>query len=635
MIERVEILTEGASATYGADAVAGVVNIVTRTNFDGAEAGSRISGISEGKAPNYAGNILLGHDWSTGNVTLDYDYAQDNPLYARNRSFTSTIPDPHNLLPEQKTSTIYGSVRQDAGDKLTFSGDLLYAVRKPSSWSSLFDEFGRDSSRAEQLGANIQADIALPKGWQASFIGQASRETDTTNTEDFTGSSLIRNAFRNESRSFEARADGALFETGAGIARMALGASTRREKFNTSRTETSADSPVDSTHTDNERDVQSLYGELRIPLVNPESHIPLARTISVDLAGRYDHYSDFGGTFNPKVALQWSPIVGVSVHGSYGRSFLAPTLYALSSALNDAYIFNVSDPASPTGTTPALLIDGTNPELGPQRSKSYNFGISFQPPAAPNFSADLSYFDIRFKDKVERLVTRGFFTNVVTSADLLGNLVNLNPTISEINQELNSPGRNVHNFAGATPEQITAIAHIGYVNAAGAHPKGFDLSTKYILDSQIGRISMDLYQSYFLTYEQQITPASPPFSILNTAYNPLRYRAKADLGWESGSWRAYTRVNYSNPYRNPEDTSCADVAGCHVSAWTTVDVGASFSTQDGNSASDSQGLRVSVDVSNLFNTSPPFVFNEGGYNYDPTNAGPLLRSIAVTVTKRW
>lgn len=79
MLQRVDVLAEGASATYGSDAVAGVVNFVTRQKFDGLELslrGEQVHGMAMGKL----GQILVGKNWNTGNVTAAFDYSFEGAL---------------------------------------------------------------------------------------------------------------------------------------------------------------------------------------------------------------------------------------------------------------------------------------------------------------------------------------------------------------------------------------------------------------------------------------------------------------------------------------------------------------------------------------------------------------------------
>jgi outer membrane receptor protein involved in Fe transport len=87
-IERVEIVPDGSSAIYGSDAVAGVVNVLTRNNFRGAESSFRI-GTADGDAQEYQFSQLFGLRWSSGNAVVAYElYHRDN-LSADDRPYIS------------------------------------------------------------------------------------------------------------------------------------------------------------------------------------------------------------------------------------------------------------------------------------------------------------------------------------------------------------------------------------------------------------------------------------------------------------------------------------------------------------------------------------------------------------------
>ncbi|RDE07056.1 TonB-dependent receptor domain-containing protein [Sphingomonas aracearum] len=83
-------------------------------------------------------------------------------------------------------------------------------------------------------------------------------------------------------------------------------------------------SPTPSTR--GERTVLSAFGELAIPVIAPDMNVPLVRRVDVQLAGRYEHYSDFGSVFKPKVAAAWDLVEGVRLRGSYSKGFRAPNL---------------------------------------------------------------------------------------------------------------------------------------------------------------------------------------------------------------------------------------------------------------------------------------------------------------------
>ena len=87
LIDRVDILTGGVSAIYGADGVSGVVNFVMKRNFEGFSARVQ-SGISElGDAGNRFGSVLVGKNFADGrgNVTVSYEYSKQDRFNERAR----------------------------------------------------------------------------------------------------------------------------------------------------------------------------------------------------------------------------------------------------------------------------------------------------------------------------------------------------------------------------------------------------------------------------------------------------------------------------------------------------------------------------------------------------------------------
>jgi iron complex outermembrane receptor protein len=88
-LERVEVVTDGGSATYGADAVGGVINFITRRRYDGVKVDARY-----GIADNYwnvSANVLAGKDWGTGSLFAAYSYQKNDALRGRDRDFVKAI----------------------------------------------------------------------------------------------------------------------------------------------------------------------------------------------------------------------------------------------------------------------------------------------------------------------------------------------------------------------------------------------------------------------------------------------------------------------------------------------------------------------------------------------------------------
>lgn len=90
LLERVDIVTGGASAVYGADAVAGVVNFVLKKNFQGIEASGSYGVSEEGDAKRYRTDLTLGAGFAEGkgNVALSVGQAKTNPLTQGERPFS-------------------------------------------------------------------------------------------------------------------------------------------------------------------------------------------------------------------------------------------------------------------------------------------------------------------------------------------------------------------------------------------------------------------------------------------------------------------------------------------------------------------------------------------------------------------
>jgi len=87
MIERVEVLKDGASAIYGSDAIAGVVNVITRTNVNGTEANVYTATSNQRDGTNYDLSFVTGHSSNRGNITFSGGYQQQKPVMAAERDF--------------------------------------------------------------------------------------------------------------------------------------------------------------------------------------------------------------------------------------------------------------------------------------------------------------------------------------------------------------------------------------------------------------------------------------------------------------------------------------------------------------------------------------------------------------------
>ena len=89
-LERLEVLLDGAAAIYGADAVAGVVNTVLQTDFDGLRVSARY-GSAEGTSMDEVDvSVFAGRTHGRGNVSLFFNYTERSALLASDQDFTAT-----------------------------------------------------------------------------------------------------------------------------------------------------------------------------------------------------------------------------------------------------------------------------------------------------------------------------------------------------------------------------------------------------------------------------------------------------------------------------------------------------------------------------------------------------------------
>ena len=89
-VERVEVLLDGASAIYGSDAVAGVVNVILRKDYEGAETRLLAGSATRGEPREYQFSQTIGHRWDSGGVLLAYELQHRDALSGDDRWFSAT-----------------------------------------------------------------------------------------------------------------------------------------------------------------------------------------------------------------------------------------------------------------------------------------------------------------------------------------------------------------------------------------------------------------------------------------------------------------------------------------------------------------------------------------------------------------
>ena len=91
MIERVEVLKDGASAIYGSDAISGVVNVITRTDMDGTEATAYTGTSQHGDGTDYDLSVVTGQSSKKGNVTMALGSQRQSSVMSGDRAWSHDV----------------------------------------------------------------------------------------------------------------------------------------------------------------------------------------------------------------------------------------------------------------------------------------------------------------------------------------------------------------------------------------------------------------------------------------------------------------------------------------------------------------------------------------------------------------
>jgi outer membrane receptor protein involved in Fe transport len=422
--------------------------------------------------------------------------------------------------------------------------------------------------------------------------------------------------------SLDATVDGLLARMPAGPIRYAVGAQFRNESFGSTYLLPATDNFFYPS-----RRVAAAYGELRAPLVGPRGEPAL----EITLADRAERYSDFGSTNNPQGGVIWKPFEGISVRGTYGKSFKAPLLSQLNPVPSQVAIAPTSlfVPA-PGGTLNTLVVFGGNPELKPQKATVWTAGLDLAPPQIAGLTVKLTYYDIVFRGQIATAEAASCWCNAyVDTAIFVPPIFNRNPTGAQIQQLLAEPS--FTNIFNVDPATIGAIFDGRYLNLSTVKTNGLDFRVGYKGQVAESRFETGVDGTYIFTFDNQFTATAPVQSILNTIFNPSALRLRGRVLWTRGGLTTGVYLNFVNAYTNNEVRPYE-----HVASWTTADAIASYEFAAGGGVR--RGLSLSLSVVNLAGRDPPYVLNPSAgsnVNYDGANANALGRYFSLRLGKRW
>jgi iron complex outermembrane receptor protein len=631
-IERIEIVTDGASAIYGSDAVGGVINIILRRKFDGVESRAQYGTVSSGSMHNVQIGQTVGDDWTSGSALLSYQYFDQTPLSAASRDYLKAVTLPFDLLPEQVQHAAFANIDQEIATGVEIHGDLAYSHRSTnSSFTTSDPTYGTFTSatpsKIDGYSASLAATLKLPRQSELGLSATYS-ESDLYQQSFLTPSpSLLQSVRKTKSAliSLDANLDGILISIPGGPVRYAIGAQYRKESFGNTYL-----FPATSNTFYPHRDVDAGYVELHIPVIGRNTDGDGDAALQLTLADRGEHHSDFGSSNNPQIGVIWKPASNLGIRSTYGTSFKAPLLSELNPVPSQVGLLPGStfNPA-PGGTPNTLAVFGGNPALKPEKAGVWTVGLDFKPQQISGLSAKLTYYDIVFKDQINFAASSVCSCNAFVDEAILGpQIVQRNPPSSLIQQLISYP--TFLNPFNIDPATIGAIFDSRALNLSTVKTRGLDFGFGYRTNLHDALIDTGIDGTYILAYDTRFSSTAPVTSILNTTYNPIDLRLRGRAAVTQGALTAGLYVNFTNAYRD-----VGIVPYGHVSSWVTAD--ATVSYDFGSSGAPFRGLSVSLSVINLTDRDPPYVSNSFGVpiTYDGANANALGRYISVRLQRRW
>jgi iron complex outermembrane recepter protein len=627
-IDRIEVLTDSASAIYGSDAVAGVVNVILKRNYSGAE-----TSLSYGFAPDGGGtgkraSQIFGTHWDGGTILVAYEHAQQDAVDARAREFTLSALEPDSLLPQTKSDSVTLSATQDISSTTAAFVDGLYIARDADHFisSAYYPATAAAPSTLRKYAVAAGLNFNLMDDWKATLLANAAEDA-TANDSIFltmpTATPAGEDHLLGTLRGVEANANGGIATLPSGIVRLAVGAGYRREGF--SEAAGLSDASL-MNQAEGNRNVRYGFGELGIPVVPHSERLGL-NSLDLVISGRTERYSDFGDKTVPKVGVVYVPTSSIKLRSTWGKAFRAPNLYD-SYGVQQLVIENLPNSISPSGISPVLSRIGGNPNLKPETANAWSIGADYSSPEQSGLRVSTTFFDISYRNRIASIANpfadvtdplNAFFVTLAPSPGLVQSIYDSYPP-SQVFNETGAP------FSAG---KIGAIVDSRMLNVASQTARGADLNVNYDIGTGSNSGLLFLNGTY-LDLTEVDTPQAPKQTLSGLAFYPAKFRLRGGATWKLNAWALTGSVNYLSRETNNQVTPFQN-----VSSWTTVDASLRYAPMMPGIFS---GLHFSLAVLNAFDRNPPFVLASAvtpGLNYDSSNANPMGRFVSLQISKEW
>ena len=370
-----------------------------------------------------------------------------------------------------------------------------------------------------------------------------------------------------------------------------------------------------------------------------EVNAPILDTLEVNASGRYDHYSEGFSHFSPKIGAKWTPIKQLAIRGTYSNGFRAPTFAENNPASSYAGFVTVTPPASFQLAHGGLITGGNtnpyaqayslgsgstgNPNLKPEKSRSFTAGIVAEPVRNVSFTVD--YYNIKKTD----VIVTGPDALTARANYFAGTALPAGYTVSAVD----SPDPL---FPNALPRVL--IINVPFVNAGSIKSSGLDFGANVTVPIADGvKFTSRLDMTYVIQYDldpatggkiQKYAGTLGPYELSSGAGTP-RVRGNWQNTLDFGRFALTATTYYVSRIKEVaadegDDLSCANAKGentgnlygtgnnfCYIKRFVYADVNAAFKVND--------SFTFNVYVGNITGEKAPLApASYSGANYLPT-----------------
>ena len=440
-----------------------------------------------------------------------------------------------------------------------------------------------------------------------------------------------------------------LFDLPGGKAGMVVGLETREESFIDDRdprldgtirfTTAGGDTYPFISDVMNSSPTPDSSGDRRTNSVFTEFSLPVLQNLDVQLAGRYEDFSDLGDATVGKIALGWRPLDNLLLRASWSQGFRVPNLVTVNESIvsrtntRTDYVWEYAAEKAGVSATPCregtLRLAQGSDQLKPEESENFSVGFVFEP--LDDFAFSVDYWEIEKKNTIGLLGEENH-----TLVDLLARIANGTNNCSAFKGN-SAVVRSSTSFdideaaylkAGICPAGDVDYIDDRYTNLDTRTAAGIDVALDYTLRTDLGRFSVRYAASFMTELEQAAggaaanlvaaqadgtLPGNYPVdgfaNLIGMDGNP-RNRHNLTLSWRKGDWSAsVSGFRIGSVY----DTSVTLADGTR---WVLPAMTTGNATVDYRFDLSGVNSRVRLGVNNFTNERAPLADDYFGYMSD-------------------